>query len=324
MGIRKLRSLLEKYDVKNEYSNIYEFKKNKGKLVIAIDTMLYFYKYSISLPNPLIGFLNQILYLKSKKIIPIYVIDGISPQEKKLTIEKRKKKKKKIEDEIKVIEDNFSKFTHKHLIDVASNKLDKLNKLNVKITNLEINKLTELFKILNVQFIRAKGEADSLISYLFKNNYIDTCLSEDMDLLVFKCESIISFSKSKIIEYKLCKILKNLNLEYENFVELCILLGCDYLNPIMKDKPLEIYKKYILDPNNFILKSDLDDEYVKKFNLVKNKFIDNMQEYSEIKILNTFNKINISSLKNFILKEIPEYNKNNKIDLKIKKINSII
>ena len=92
----------------------------------------------------------------------------------------------------------------------------------------------------------------------------------------------------------------------------------------MKDKPLEIYKKYILDPNNFILKSDLDDEYVKKFNLVKNKFINNMQEYSEIKILNTFNKINISSLKNFILKEIPEYNKNNKIDLKIKKINSII
>ena len=239
-------------------------------------------------------------------------------------MKKGRKRKKKIEDEIKIIEKHFDKFTNKNLIDIATNKLNKLNKLNVKITNLEIRKLTDMFNILNVQFIRAKGEADGLISYLFKNNFIDTCLSEDMDLLVFKCKSIISFTKSKIVEYKLCNILKNLNLEYENFVELCILLGCDYLYPILKDKPLEIYKSYISDPNNFIVKSNFDEEYTKKFNLVKKKFIDNSQEYPDIKIQNTFSKINISSLKNFINNQIPEYNKNNKLDMKIKKINSII
>ena len=93
--------------------------------------------------------------------------------------------------------------------------------------------IVNLFKLLNISYIRAKGEADILLTYLFKNNIIDTCLSEDMDLIVYGCKSMVKISKKAVTEYNLNKILDRLELKYEEFIELCILLGCDYLNSIL-------------------------------------------------------------------------------------------
>ena len=51
-----------------------------------------------------------------------------------------------------------------------------------------------LFEILNIPYIRAVNEADTLISKLYKTKHIDACLSEDMDLLVFGCKKLIKFN----------------------------------------------------------------------------------------------------------------------------------
>jgi flap endonuclease-1 len=101
---------------------------------------------------------------------------------------------------------------------------------------------------MGVPYINAIEEADSELAQLCKNNKVFAILTEDMDILTFGSPIIIrnltSFSKQPIhIELK--TILYNLDLSYEQFIELCILFGCDYCYNLTDVKYNEIYNTFI-------------------------------------------------------------------------------
>jgi len=51
--------------------------------------------------------------------------------------------------------------------------------------------LFDVLTYLKIEYIIAPYEADSQIAYMIKNNLCDTVISEDSDLLVYKCKSVI-------------------------------------------------------------------------------------------------------------------------------------
>lgn len=286
MGIKRLNNFLEKCDALQYYDNINDYiKKSKTggfqqfstrneKYVVGIDFLLYAYKYKYSCKNILIGFINQILNFLNNKIIPVYVIDGLAPEEKINTINYRNNKKERNKTRISDIENeisNSNNFTEKKEL---NDKLLKLKKSNINISSNEIKLFIELLDILNIKYMRADGEADVLLVKLFKENIINACLSEDMDLLVFGCKDMIKFKSSKIINYNLDIILEKLDLSHEQFVELSILFGCDYLKPMIKERPEVIYGKYIKNKNLECLLDNLNSEYLDNFYKVKKLFLD--------------------------------------------------
>ena len=273
--------------------------------------------------------LYQILNFLSNKIIPIYIIDGVAPQEKNDIIEYRFNKRNKISQKIEILEEKLKTLGNDdENKDKINSEISKLNKNNISINSYEIDKLLELFNIFNIPYIRAKNEADTLISKLYKNNNINACLSEDMDLLVFGCRKMIKFKSNLVIEYDLDYILKKLNMNNNEFIELCILFGCDYLKPLLRLKPEEIYEKYmnrnnITDMFDNYYNSDTIEKYLVDYKNTKNIFING--DDNEIIDDITFNltPININKLNNFINNNCLNHITDN-INYQISHINELI
>jgi flap endonuclease-1 len=106
----------------------------------------------------------------------------------------------------------------------------------------------ELLELMGIPYIDAIEEADAQLAYLCKTNMVYAVLTEDMDILTFGSPRIIrnlTTSKKIPLEIELNKVLTTLNLNYEQFIELCILFGCDYCTNISEVKTNIIYETYI-------------------------------------------------------------------------------
>ncbi|SVE46032.1 uncharacterized protein METZ01_LOCUS498886, partial [marine metagenome] len=165
--------------------------------------------------------------------MPIYCFDGIPPPEKNEVLRKRYEHKEKIK---KKIEDLKEEGNKEHA--------DKLKNQVVYVSKEHKKKLFELFELLGIPCIKAEGEAEELCAYLQKENIANFTLTEDTDSLVFGCSSILKSSpdKNMYLEYNLRDILFNLNLSYNQFIDMCILLGCDYCPSIYRLGPINGYK----------------------------------------------------------------------------------
>lgn len=242
MGIKNLNKLLIENDLIQNYPSLHHFTQSENKkITIAIDTNLYYYKYlKSSLQNPFYGFLIQIKNLRKNNIVPIYILDGKSPVEKTYLIEKRKKNN------------------------------------NVYIPYKDIK---YFFDLLHIQYIHSNIESDKLIGILYDQKTIDYCLTDDLDILLYKCENIISIKKGKVYKYNLTYILQKLNITYKKFIYLCILMGCDYVKPklnicyneilcIIKNNEIELYQQILLEHYS---KKNIKINYI--FSIIQNIYL---------------------------------------------------
>jgi flap endonuclease-1 len=106
--------------------------------------------------------------------------------------------------------------------------------------------------------VNNREEAEAQCASLCKENLVYATASEDMDSLTFGSPKVIrqlwvgatSTAEKKGIhplEFSLEKALQELELEYEQFVDLCILCGCDYLDSIRgigPHKALNLIRKH--------------------------------------------------------------------------------
>ena len=155
-----------------------------------------------------------------------------------------------------------------------------LTKKIIYVTSYHIETSKELFNLFGVKYIHAPCEAESLLAMLCKNNYIDGCISEDTDILANGGHLFLrnfNADKNTIEEYCLHGILDNLKMTQEQFVDMCILCGCDYTTKIMGMGPITAHKlilKYgsieeVLKNNNkYIIPDNFD--YMKARDLFKN------------------------------------------------------
>jgi 5'-3' exonuclease len=317
MGIKKLSKFLLSHNIIKKYNNLDDFvsqysylTRNKNYIKICIDASLYIHKYLHSYNDILLGFTNQIIRLLSAKILPVYVFDGKPPKEKKDVIKARLDRKQRINNKIKDIETSIN-LTAGNSSDELLEKMNKLKRQVVNVNKNDIDNLKKLLDIFEIPYICANSEADIICAELTKRNIVHACLSDDMDLLVFGCKKIIRIVEGVIYEYDLNSILLKLNITYEQFVEMCILIGCDYIK-------------------NLKINPELAYNYIKKYNNILN-FDQNIIQTNHIDIINAKNifinhsclieNIDINTNVNFNLNKILEFLKNNQFTSCINYIN---
>lgn len=282
MGIKSLKKLLTKKCRKGIYINKH-IKELKNK-IIFIDTSIYMYKYKYfakSNSEFYSSFLKMIFILLKFNIIPIFVFDG-KPTNNKIVMEERRIKKEKIQKKIselsQIIEE---KKEESNIIEQNEIKLEKLKKQNIKITFKNIKNLKKIFTSIGINYFQAPYESDIIIPYIInKFNLEPYCLSGDTDFLPHKLNLLANFDINKqtidLFNYK--EIISELNITDDEFVDMCVIMGCDYcknLKGIGPMKSFEIIKKYktIEKYFNIIKKTDIE-EYINARNMFINPNID--------------------------------------------------
>jgi flap endonuclease-1 len=325
MGIKNLTSIIKRY-TNNSIKKVH-LTEYRGK-IIAIDLSIYLYKYMYN-GNYLDGFVKQILRLFRNNIIPLYIFDGKPPEEKKEILNDRKlkrdnmtSKQQDIETILKSIEEKEIKQTTSLTTDIEEepiskydkddleNELKKLKKKIIKITSDNIKKCKELFDLFGVPYITSNCEAETLCSELCKQGIAHGCLSEDTDILANGGNIFLrdfTSSTNYVMEYNLDLILNELKLTYVQFVDMCILCGCDYTSKIYGIGAINAYK-YITKYNNIeTVIENINDGVLKKhtvpndFNYIKARELFNESNntsycISDIKLKN----INTNDLLKFI------------------------
>lgn len=268
MGIKSLRTLIEKYAkeaITEKHLNSY---KNE---IITIDTSLYMYRIKYSNNNKFIeGFIKQIIRFLRNGIIPVYIFDGKPPKAKDFVLQTRKDKKITLNEKIKEVGEliqkaivepdmlkNVEKFKVKELVngkiglerectlEDLKEEYTKLNKRNICVRRADFEKLRELFNHMGIPYIISNGEAETLCAKLCRCGMVKGCLSEDMDILPNGGKIFLkNFNSNKNIikEFNLEVILEKMDITYEQFIDICILCGCDYCPKISGIGPVNAYR----------------------------------------------------------------------------------
>ena len=292
MGIKNLMKVLSNKTptaINNIFNNQLVNKK------VAIDTSIILYQYVTAIKtmggdltgpsgastSHIMGILVKTLQYLKLGIIPVYIFDGKPPElkmkilrdrskikkealSKLLELKERQEKEKEKEKE-QEIKDEDKEINKEKQLEEKKEKIKLLQK-SVSISGSEMKQAAEIATLLGVSCIFAPEEADSQCAYLSINNIVDYVASEDMDLLTFGTKRLIkNFSKKGMYEIKLDNILKAGNMDMDNFVDLCILLGCDYTDTIEgigQKKAWDLIKKY----------GSLDELIMKNENIQNNKY----------------------------------------------------
>lgn len=326
MGIKKLFTFLDNNNIYKKYSYlndlILDLNIDKNKLLVGVDGNLFCYKYTHSYDNMLIGFFNQILKFLSNKIIPIYIFDGGTLQEKENTNLFRYNKKifskyklEQIEEQINIIDsgdnDNYNndKINNKDELLLMKKKLEKNSTI---INNNNILILLELFDLLNIPYLFSYGEGEYLAVMLNKYNIIDFFLTDDTDPLPAGIYKTIKFYNNSVYYLETNKIYQQLNLNPKEFCDFCILLGTDYAIFNHYLKPVELYElilKYksieeiisnnvieCINDDSIIIINKIRNIYYNSDDFEKNMFIENKNIFNSIidyqNISNSSNTLN--------------------------------
>jgi flap endonuclease-1 len=300
MGVKKLYKLIEKYapeSIKTKKMSDY-----KGTY-IAVDANIILYQFMIAILNSKKeGFINKkgentahyhIIFYKTisylnNGIIPIYVFDGKPPEIKKNILIERKNMKKKAKEKL-------SKAS-------SEEETIKYTKRLVNINDKHIDEIIILLEHMGIPYIKSEGEADSQCAALSLAGVVDGVASEDMDLLAFGAPILLRdfSSKKKVREINLIKVLEGLGFmnnnfdinPYELFIELCILLKCDYC-PIIKgigpEKALKLLLNYGSIKNLINYIDTNEDNYKFKItNIFRNKYIEAKRYFKEASVIDPF------------------------------------
>ncbi|PSN35788.1 Flap endonuclease 1 [Blattella germanica] len=108
----------------------------------------------------------------------------------------------------------------------------------VKVTKHHADECKELLSLMGIPYIEAPCEAEAQCAALVKAGKVFATATEDMDALTFGTSVLLrhmTFSEARkmpIQEFHLSKVLEGLELSQNEFIDLCILLGCDYCDSI--------------------------------------------------------------------------------------------
>ena len=229
MGIPNLNRYLKQH-CKNSIKMI-QLSELKGK-VIVIDISIYLYRYVAE--NALVENVYLLLSIfRHYNIRPVFIFDGIPPDEKLELLKKRKSDKVKSEAEYndlkkKLSQSNSLSFDEKQEI---TSSMDALKKKFVYLTKNHIQLTKQLINSYGATYIDAPGEADGLCAAFVLSGKAWACMSDDMDMFVYGCNKILRYTSllnHTAVLYDVHGILNTLNMTHDEFKDVCVLSGTDY------------------------------------------------------------------------------------------------
>ncbi|XP_023531871.1 flap endonuclease 1 isoform X1 [Cucurbita pepo subsp. pepo] len=239
MGIKGLTKLLADNAPKGMKEQ--KFESYFGRK-IAIDASMSIYQFLIvvgrsgtemltneagEVTSHLQGMFNRTIRLLEAGVKPVYVFDGKPPDLKKQELAKRYSKRADATADLA------------DAIEVGNKEdIEKFSKRTVKVTKQHNDDCKRLLRLMGVPVIEAPSEAEAQCAALCKLGKVYAVASEDMDSLTFGSPRFLrhlmdpSSRKIPVMEFEVAKILEELNLTMDQFVDLCILSGCDYCDSI--------------------------------------------------------------------------------------------
>lgn len=239
MGIKGLTKLLA--DNAPKCMKEQKFESYFGRK-IAIDASMSIYQFLIvvgrtgtemltneagEVTSHLQGMFTRTIRLLEAGIKPVYVFDGQPPDLKKQELAKRyAKRADATEDLTEAIEKGDKE------------DIEKFSKRTVKVTKQHNEECKKLLGLMGVPVVEAPSEAEAQCAALCKSGKVYAVASEDMDSLTFGATRFLrhlmdpSSKKIPVMEFEMAKVLEELNLTMDQFIDLCILSGCDYCDNI--------------------------------------------------------------------------------------------
>ncbi|OSC97232.1 PIN domain-like protein [Trametes coccinea BRFM310] len=239
MGIKGLTALLAEHAPKAFQEH--EMKTLFGRKV-AIDASMSIYQFLIAVrqkdgelltndagetTSHLMGFFYRTIRMVENGIKPAYVFDGKPPELKAGVLSKRFERREEAKEEGEEAKEIGT-----------TEDVDRFSRRTVKVTREHNEECRKLLTLMGIPFVVAPSEAEAQCAELARGGKVYAAGSEDMDTLTFGAPILyrhLTFSearKTPISEINLQKCLEGLEMNMSQFIELCILLGCDYLEPI--------------------------------------------------------------------------------------------
>lgn len=304
MGIKQLNKIIKRVApsaIKENSIHDYIYSK------IAIDSSILIYKYryaQCSDDSHIHGFIQRTCFYLKRGILPVYVFDGIPPDAKKDTLDKRGKQKSKIETKIQeLIEQNKLDMS-----ECIEEEIYKLSKQVTYVTNIHRQECKYLLKLLGIPVVESIGEAETTCASLQKRGIVDYTFTEDTDALTFGAPKVLKAAPKmeRVIEINLGVILEKMEIDMDSFIDFCILCGCDYCPTIPKIGPVTALSLIKTHRNIETIIENLDPKYTIPDNfdylmarsLFKNDPLENSQNHST-----DINDIQLDKLKEFICNE---------------------
>ncbi|MCJ1371304.1 Elongation of fatty acids protein 2 [Loxospora ochrophaea] len=219
-----------------------EIKNHFGRKV-AIDASMSIYSFLIAVRSEgqqlmsetgettshLMGMFYRTLRIVDNGIKPLYVFDGAPPKLKSGELAKRFMRKSEANE------------AHEEAKETGTAEdVEKFSRRTVRVTREHNEECKRLLKLMGIPYIDAPTEAEAQCAVLARAGKVYAAASEDMDTLCFDAPILLrhlTFSeqrKEPIQEIHLDRVLEGLSMERKQFIDLCILLGCDYVDPIPK------------------------------------------------------------------------------------------
>ncbi|KXT13456.1 hypothetical protein AC579_4240 [Pseudocercospora musae] len=215
--------------------------KNQFGRKVAIDASMSLYSFLVAVrsggeqlmnesgetTSHLMGMFYRTLRIVDNGIKPVYVFDGAPPKLKSGELAKRFQRKSEAQE------------AHEDAKEIGTaEEVEKFSRRTVRVTREHNQEAQRLLKLMGVPYIIAPTEAEAQCAVIARAGKVYAAASEDMDTLTFASPVLLrklTFSeqrKEPIQEIHLDRVLEGLDMDQNQFIDLCILLGCDYLDPV--------------------------------------------------------------------------------------------
>ncbi|KAH9987804.1 PIN domain-like protein [Russula vinacea] len=254
MGIKGLTALISEHAPKaireHDIKNLFGRK-------VAIDASMSIYQFLIAVrqkdgemltndagetTSHLMGFFYRTIRIAENGIKPAYVFDGKPPELKAGVLAKRFERREEAKADGEEAKETGT-----------TEDVERFSRRTVKVTREHNEECRRLLKLMGIPVVVAPSEAEAQCAELARGGKVYAAGSEDMDTLTFNAPILyrhLTFSEAKkepISEINLQLALEGLEMKMSQFIDLCILLGCDYLEPIRGIGPksaLKLVREY--------------------------------------------------------------------------------
>jgi len=208
---------------------------------IAIDTSTFLYQFLIAIRGNGMDLTNESgeltshlrgLFSRTTKFLeygikPVFVFDGTAPKLKAVEIEKRREKVRDAEKQLAVAEEQGD-----------DEKMIMFAKRTVRVTKEQNDEAKKLIRLMGLPVVQASSEAEGMCAALCKAGLVYATATEDADSLTFGTDILIrhiTFSEARkvpIQEINMSRVLTTTGLTMDQFIDVCILSGCDFSDGI--------------------------------------------------------------------------------------------
>jgi len=185
----------------------------------------------------IIGMLSRTIRLMENGIKPVYVFDGKPPELKLAELEERRAKASAAKDKLAEAQKSGD-----------SEAILKASKGTVRVTKEQNEQTKTLLRLMGVPVVEAPSEAEATCAALCRDGKVYASATEDADCLTFGTKTLIrnlmaaESQKKTILEVNLERVLEQLNITMDQFIDFCILSGCDYCDTIKGVGPQTAFK----------------------------------------------------------------------------------